>query len=93
MTLKQRVEELEKNMEEVLAILASKQYDKEVKSEKQGKGGMQSKGGKARYAKLSPERRREIAKKAGEARWKKHAEKLVVHGGSLSTEKPNDSTN
>jgi hypothetical protein len=31
------------------------------------KGGL--KGGKARAAKLSPERRREIAKKAAEARW------------------------
>jgi hypothetical protein len=29
------------------------------------------KGGKARAAKLSPERRREIAKKAAEARWAK----------------------
>ena len=29
------------------------------------------KGGKARAEKLSPERRREIAKKAAEARWKK----------------------
>lgn len=33
------------------------------------KGGL--KGGKARAAKLSPERRREIAKKAAEARWGK----------------------
>jgi hypothetical protein len=29
------------------------------------------KGGKARAAKLSPERRKEIAKKAAESRWKK----------------------
>lgn len=29
------------------------------------------KGGKARAAKLSPERRREIAKKAAQARWKR----------------------
>jgi hypothetical protein len=33
------------------------------------KGGL--KGGKARAAKLTPERRREIAKKAAQARWKK----------------------
>ena len=31
-----------------------------------------SKGGKARAAKLSPERRREIARKAIAARWNKH---------------------
>jgi hypothetical protein len=30
-----------------------------------------SKGGKARAKKLTPERRKEIAKKANEARWKK----------------------
>jgi len=33
------------------------------------RGGL--KGGKARAEKLSPERRKEIAKKANEARWKK----------------------
>ena len=33
------------------------------------RGGL--KGGKARAKKLSPERRREIAKKAAEARWRK----------------------
>ena len=33
------------------------------------KGGL--KGGKARASKLSPERRKEIAKKAAEKRWKK----------------------
>lgn len=33
------------------------------------KGGL--KGGKARAAKLTPERRREIAKKAAQARWQK----------------------
>ena len=33
-----------------------------------------SKGGKARAAKLSPERRVEIARKAAEARWAKHGE-------------------
>jgi hypothetical protein len=30
------------------------------------------KGGKARAAKLSPKKRKEIAKKAAEARWKNH---------------------
>lgn len=30
------------------------------------------KGGKARAAKLTPERRKEIAKKAAESRWSKH---------------------
>jgi hypothetical protein len=39
-------------------------------------GGM--KGGKARAAALSPERRREIAKKAIEARWAKAKEKTEV---------------
>jgi len=33
------------------------------------KGGL--KGGKARAEKLTPERRREIAKKAGESRWRR----------------------
>lgn len=32
-------------------------------------------GGKARAAALSPEQRREIARKAAESRWKKHPEK------------------
>lgn len=36
------------------------------------RGGL--KGGKARAAKLSSERRREIAKKAAEARWRKTSE-------------------
>jgi glutathione synthase/RimK-type ligase-like ATP-grasp enzyme len=31
-----------------------------------------SKGGRARDAKLSPRRKREIAKKAAKARWRKH---------------------
>jgi hypothetical protein len=33
------------------------------------------KGGKARAAKLSPDRRREIAKKAAEKRWQSHSKK------------------
>jgi len=43
----------------------TKQFDAKVLGHK---GGL--KGGKARAEKLTPERRREIAKKAAEARWR-----------------------
>lgn len=65
-SLEQRVAALETNFKKIKKMLASKDqasYDLLVNE-------MQKKGGKARAAKLSPERRREIAVKAAAARWK-----------------------
>jgi hypothetical protein len=45
-----------------------------------GQGSGQSKGGKARAKKLSPEKRKEIARRAAEARWSKDAPRAAYSG-------------
>lgn len=58
--LKARIRELEEENEKLRAIIA------ELRT------GRTSKAGKARAAKLSPERRREIASQAARARWSRN---------------------
>jgi hypothetical protein len=41
------------------------------------------KGGKARAEKLTPEERKEIARKAPKARWAKNASKTSLHNGPV----------
>lgn len=64
-TLEQRVSAIEKRLRKIEKMLASKhgkQYDSVV-------GDMQKKGGEARAAKLSAERRQQIASNAAKTRW------------------------
>ena len=55
------------NAVHVMRIATGQIEDKPSKAPARAKGG--KKGGKARAAKLTPEKRREIAKKAADARW------------------------
>lgn len=49
-----------------------------------------SKGGKARAKALSPERRKEIAKKAGDARWQRGRIKFLVVPGMVTSKSDGD---
>ena len=55
------------NAVHVMRIATGEIEDKPSKTPARAKGG--KKGGKARAAKLTPEKRRQIAKKAAESRW------------------------
>lgn len=65
-TIQERVARIEKELKKIKILLASRD-GQEYHSDME----MRKKGGEARAAILSPERRKEIAAKAAAARWKK----------------------